>query len=228
MSIRFYNTTDVPYGVLSNFAKYGFYADGLFWHTTEHYFQAQKYNYVSKDDRVWQRFDAIQQAATPKIAAQLGRDTSVPMLPYWNDVRDAVMYQALKYKFTAYPRLQKLLIATEQEEIIEDSKVDWYWGCGGDGFGKNKLGKLLMRLREEVQQRSVKGTVADEERYIEQVAAIQGALMRHQKLFYRTKELGSIAIYPHGAYAFIFIDDRLTNVPYQLTPEDVDTLYLQI
>jgi predicted NAD-dependent protein-ADP-ribosyltransferase YbiA (DUF1768 family) len=39
---------------------------------------------------------------------------------------------------------------TGTEELIEDSPVDYYWGCGADGSGKNMLGKLLMELREEL------------------------------------------------------------------------------
>lgn len=35
-------------------------------------------------------------------------------------------------------------------EIVEDSPIDSYWGCGADGLGKNMLGKLLMKLREEL------------------------------------------------------------------------------
>ncbi|GAB4239826.1 MAG: hypothetical protein Kow00121_66390 [Elainellaceae cyanobacterium] len=26
--------------------------------------------------------------------------------------------------------------------------IDYYWGCGKDGSGKNKLGQILMEVRE--------------------------------------------------------------------------------
>ena len=36
--------------------------------------------------------------------------------------------------------------------MIEHRKADSYWGDGGNGTGKNKLGKLLMRLRTELRK----------------------------------------------------------------------------
>ena len=35
----------------------------------------------------------------------------------------------------------------EEKELIESSPYDYYWGCGGDGSGKNRLGKILMEVR---------------------------------------------------------------------------------
>jgi predicted NAD-dependent protein-ADP-ribosyltransferase YbiA (DUF1768 family) len=43
MTIYLY-TTNQPYGEFSNFSKHGVELDGLWWKTTEHYFQAQKFN----------------------------------------------------------------------------------------------------------------------------------------------------------------------------------------
>lgn len=43
--------------------------------------------------------------------------------------------------------LQKLL-STGTREIVEFSEKDAYWGNGGDGSGKNRLGVLLMEVRE--------------------------------------------------------------------------------
>ena len=59
------------------------------------------------------------------------------------------MFKALKAKFDAYPELRALLINTGEEEIAEDSPMDYYWGIGKDGSGKSMLGVLLMNLRED-------------------------------------------------------------------------------
>jgi predicted NAD-dependent protein-ADP-ribosyltransferase YbiA (DUF1768 family) len=32
--------------------------------------------------------------------------------------------------------------------IVENSPFDDYWGCGKDGSGQNKLGQILMEVRE--------------------------------------------------------------------------------
>ena len=34
--------------------------------------------------------------------------------------------------------------------IVEHTENDGYWGDGGDGSGKNMLGQILMRVREEL------------------------------------------------------------------------------
>jgi len=34
--------------------------------------------------------------------------------------------------------------------LIEDSKMDGFWGIGAKGNGKNMLGRLLMEVREQI------------------------------------------------------------------------------
>ena len=43
MTIYFYGADEVPYGCFSNFSDHGFDLDGVWWPTSEHYFQAQKF-----------------------------------------------------------------------------------------------------------------------------------------------------------------------------------------
>jgi predicted NAD-dependent protein-ADP-ribosyltransferase YbiA (DUF1768 family) len=42
------------------------------------------------------------------------------------------------------------LLATGDAILIEHTRNDDYWADGGDGSGKNKLGLLLMQVREEL------------------------------------------------------------------------------
>jgi len=39
---------------------------------------------------------------------------------------------------------------TGDAKIVEQTENDDYWGDGGDGSGKNMLGKILMRVRDEL------------------------------------------------------------------------------
>jgi N-glycosidase YbiA len=66
------------------------------------------------------------------------------------------MRQALRAKFTQHPDIQKILLETGNEELIENTTKDHYWGCGSTGTGKNMLGKLLMELRDELRALEVK------------------------------------------------------------------------
>jgi ribA/ribD-fused uncharacterized protein len=77
MAINFYSNRVEPYGVFSNFAAYGFEADGKFWPTSEHYFQAQKF----LDDSYKEQ---IRQTPSPMTAALMGRDKQHPIRSDWD------------------------------------------------------------------------------------------------------------------------------------------------
>jgi len=63
------------------------------------------------------------------------------------------MKTALRAKFTQHEDLKKILLDTGDRELIEDSPVDYQWGCGKDGTGQNLLGKALVEIRQELRQK---------------------------------------------------------------------------
>jgi N-glycosidase YbiA len=146
MAIYFYSTRD-EYGSFSNFSAHGFELDGEYWPTSEHYFQAQKFPGTPHSDR-------IRQAKTPKDAAKMGRDRSLPLRPDWEQVKDEIMKKAVLRKFETHGEIREILLATGDEEIVENSPIDYYWGCGKDGSGKNMLGQILMEVREILRSRT--------------------------------------------------------------------------
>lgn len=143
--IKFYSTKEA-YGFFSNFAAYPIKLGGKVWPTTEHYFQAQKFY-----DSDYQ--EKIRQEKSPTIAARLGRSRKVKIRPDWESVKEGIMRDALVAKFTQYPELTKILLNTNSAILIEHTTNDSYWGDGGDGTGKNRLGHLLMSVREELRQK---------------------------------------------------------------------------
>ena len=150
MTIYFYGTRDKPYGCFSNFSRHGFELDGFWWPTSEHYFQAQKF---VTTDSPW--FDKIREAKAPKEAAKMGRDRTHPLRGDWESVKDDIMQQAVLKKFETHADLREILLSTGDEEIVENSPIDYYWGCGKDGSGKNKLGLILMTVRILLRDKSV-------------------------------------------------------------------------
>lgn len=62
MPIYFYSTREA-YGCFSNFSAHGFELEGLYWRTSEHYFQAQKF--AGHPEHV----EAIRLLPSPKQAA---------------------------------------------------------------------------------------------------------------------------------------------------------------
>lgn len=140
MTIYFYTTRD-KYGCFSNFSSHGFELDGVYWPTSEHYFQAQKFAGTP-------HVEQIRQVKTAKDAAKMGRDRKRPLRPDWEQVKDDIMRKAVLRKFETHADIREILLATGDELIVENSPIDYYWGCGADGSGKNRLGQILMEVRE--------------------------------------------------------------------------------
>jgi ribA/ribD-fused uncharacterized protein len=140
--ILFYAVAD-DYGAFSNFAPYPITLDGKRWPTSEHYFQAQKF----EDPTVR---EAIRRVKSPMEAARTGRDRKHRLRRDWDSARVGIMREALRAKFTQHEDVRELLLSTGDATIVEHTERDDYWGEGGDGSGANMLGRLLMELREEL------------------------------------------------------------------------------
>jgi ribA/ribD-fused uncharacterized protein len=141
-TINFYHMSD-EYGCFSNFAPYPIELDGKRWSTSEHYFQAQKF-----DDSEQQ--EAIRREKSPMVAARMSRDRKKKLRRDWESAKVAVMRQTVRAKFTQHLDLRAILLATGDATLVEHTENDTYWGDGGDGSGKNWLGKILMEIREEL------------------------------------------------------------------------------
>ena len=131
---------DGEFAFLSNFHPSPISDGNLIFPTVEHYFQAAKTTNMEE-------YKAIAAADTPGQAKRLGR--KVTLRPDWEEVKDQVMLDALRKKFSD-DKLRSMLLATGEEYLIEGNTWgDKYWGVC-DGVGLNHLGKLLMQVREEI------------------------------------------------------------------------------
>lgn len=137
--LDFYSTKK-PYGEFSNFGLFPITVDGKRWPTSEHYYQAHKYDIEELQERV-------RLAKSPYLAAKIGRDPKIPKRTDWLEVKDGIMWKALLAKFTEYDSLRELILSTGDSVIFEHTKNDCYWGDCGDRTGQNKLGKQLMMIR---------------------------------------------------------------------------------
>ena len=141
-AVHFYSVSD-DFGQFSNFAPFPIDLDGERWPTSEHYFQAQKF-----EDQAYRQ--QIRKARSPMQAARLGRDRKQKLRRDWEAVKVGIMRQAVTAKFAQHEELRALLLSTGEAEIVEHTEKDDYWGDGGDGSGKNMLGRILMQVREEL------------------------------------------------------------------------------
>lgn len=116
------------------------YYDGLFYKNSEAAYQSAK----TLDKKKREKFTQI----SPKEAKKQGR--YLKLREDWDEVKDEIMYQIVKDKFerNSYPR--EILLGTYPLELEEGNTWgDEYWGVC-DGKGENKLGKILMIVREEI------------------------------------------------------------------------------
>lgn len=172
-TIHFYSPKD-EHGYLSNFYTGApFRLDGQFWQTSEHYFQAQKFAIPNMSPAYSEYMTLIQGANTPGIAAMLARQSTTKTRRYkweqntqelidkylalgvkiradWDAIKDKVMYYCLESKFRANHNIRLALINTGNATLVEHTSRDHYWGDGGDGSGLNRLGELLMLVREKM------------------------------------------------------------------------------
>ncbi|MBD2003205.1 MULTISPECIES: NADAR family protein [Cyanophyceae] len=148
MTIYFYKVDD-PYGCFSNFSPHCIHLLGQDWATVEHYYQAQKF-VGTKDEAL---ILEIASAKTPMQAATLGRDRTRHIRPDWESLKTEIMREAVLIKFLTHLDIQSILLSTGDRLLVEDSQIDYYWGCGKDKTGQNYLGKILMSVRQEIRQR---------------------------------------------------------------------------
>ncbi len=120
------------------------------WNTSEHYFQAQKF----KEGDV--TFNAILDSSDPSEAFTFGKS---PMTREsgedWEVAKVRVMLKAVRMKFMQNDELRKTLVDTGDQILVEDTaqsnRTDDFWGAGKQYQGKNMLGQILMRVRDELQ-----------------------------------------------------------------------------
>lgn len=147
--IEFYRLKEA-YGEFSSFSPYAIEIDGRRWPTAEHYFQAQKFAGTEHEEQ-------IRAAKSPMIAARMGRSRQRPLRADWEQVKEDIMREAVYIKFSQHDDLRAILLGTGDAVIAEHTAKDSYWGDGGDGSGLNRLGAILMEVRERLRAEAESG-----------------------------------------------------------------------
>ena len=132
------------YAFLSNYHLCEVVYEGIAYPSVEHAFQA------AKTLDMTQRYE-IANMKTPGAAKRAGR--TLNLRSDWEEVKTQVMEDCLREKFRD-PELLASLLGTGDHFLIEGTTWhDQCWGictcekCGGNG--ENRLGKLLMKIRDE-------------------------------------------------------------------------------
>lgn len=125
----------------SNFVTCNISIDGRIWPSVENYYQAMKFTSPEVQERI--------RCMTPQMAKKAGRQYLIRS--DWETSKNDVMLRALQAKFSL-PEWQQKLLATGTEPIIEwNNWRDKIWGVTQDGVGENRLGVMLMKIRNQLQ-----------------------------------------------------------------------------
>lgn len=130
------------YFALSNFSAHTISFKGESYSTCEHAFHVQKF-----DDEIIR--NEIKATRSPVEAFILGRKYKEKRRPDWDQIKLNVMYEILLEKVKQHSDVKECLLATGDEEIVEDSEGK-FWGNGLDGSGENQCGKVWMKVRDEI------------------------------------------------------------------------------
>jgi len=115
------------------------------WQTVEHYFQAMRF--VDKSDQA-----LVRDSHTPESFAKLSKRLFKKKRKDWDEVKTTVMTRALYMQCQMYPEMADALLETGDDDLVENSQYDYFWGCGRDRRGQNQYGKVLMNIRSKLKE----------------------------------------------------------------------------
>lgn len=121
----------------SNFMPCNILLRDVIWPSVENYYQAMKTTDIYKQEEI--------RRMTPAESKRAGR--KVKVRADWENIKTEIMNSALQAKFALPHWKEKLL--SESGVIVEwNNWGDRIWGATLDGMGENRLGILLMEIRD--------------------------------------------------------------------------------
>ncbi|MCR4323052.1 MAG: NADAR family protein [Candidatus Azambacteria bacterium] len=128
--------------VFSSFSSFAVEWRGEVWPTAEHAYQSAKFSDAAIKEK-------IKNARSAHDAKQIARAHENVKRIDWSEAKLFIMEEIVRAKLSQHPYIQEKLFLTGERKIIEDSHKDAFWGWGPNKDGKNHLGKIWMKLREE-------------------------------------------------------------------------------
>lgn len=129
------------YRWLSNFERCEILYKGILYKSSEAAYQAQKTTKI-KARYIFTKLDARESKTLGGV---------IQIRPDWDDIKLQIMEEICRIKFNL-PQFKSKLAATGDMKIIEANHWgDTFWGeC--DGEGENHLGKIIMKIRNEIKE----------------------------------------------------------------------------
>ena len=137
---------------LDNFSAFGFVMNSEYFQTSEHAFQYLKFVDTNKEIA-----NKIKESFSPNDARNIAHENKECRLPNWSDVKYDNMEKVLKLKVEQKLIVKECLLNTKDYIIAEcciDEDTDW--GIDNNNEGNNHLGKIWMKIRDEIKSNTHK------------------------------------------------------------------------
>lgn len=128
-----------------NFSSFRVLVDGVLYCTLEHAYQASKF--LQTAPNIAQEIINSYSAHEAQKIAFANRDKQ---RKDWDEIKVSVMEKLVRLKVEQNPYVKHKLLQTKDYIICEDSPKDSFWGIGPNRDGRNELGKIYMKIRDEL------------------------------------------------------------------------------
>lgn len=133
---------------------------GITYNCAEQYMMAEKARlFMDSDERNVELLKKIMKATTQSEIKNYGREVKGFDPKVWDQHKFNIVVKGNTFKF-ANQHMKKILLQTDDKELIEASPYDRIWGIGYNAteaakvdrkmWGENLLGKALMVVREKL------------------------------------------------------------------------------
>ncbi len=112
--------------------------------TAEHAYQWKKYSAVRAD-----LAKQILAAGCPEDAQRIAHQNRPAQPKDWHERKVGIMEEILRAKLAQHETVRDALKRSGKRRIVENSPIDTFWGCGPNGDGKNTVGVLWVKIRDE-------------------------------------------------------------------------------
>lgn len=157
MKVICFHNPNEENGYLSNWYYSNFIVDGISFISMEQYFMYRKALLFGDLEMGFE----ILQTVDSSVIKQLGREIRVFDNTVWDAQKENIIYEGLYAKFSQNEDLKNLLLSTKNTLLAECAVKDRIWGIGlsmkdpnrlnpSKWRGQNLLGKLLMKVRENI------------------------------------------------------------------------------
>ena len=131
---------------LDNFSAFGLTMDGKYFQTSEHAFQ-----YLKFVDTNYDLAEKIRNSYSPNEARNIAHENKIYKPTNWKDIKYKNMEKVLRLKVEQNPVVMKKLLQTNNYIITEYcTDQDTEWGLDNNNNGENNLGKIWMKIRNEL------------------------------------------------------------------------------